>query len=1111
VTTRRLDLAAAAANVKAAASGPLDQKSSVFPELTGFSGLPGWSYFIPQERELSEAWRGRKRLETVDEMLNHYQVAACWQAVRLPVHRYVIELAPRRANIVDADLIASDLDVPLQGHEDTSDRDRDEEDFSQRRHLDRALDAVTIGHAVFEQVGYIDQAGTWRLRDLAPVPQWTLDDASWKVDKHGKLLEVVQYGATPEVRIPADHLAVFTWQGAPGDFRGRSILRPLTAPWMLSDRGMRVTGMAMERTGMGIPVGKVGMGAGVQAKQDMERLLRNLAAGENTNLVLETDEDIQKSMMLMGVTGSTPDLVGILRHWDEAIARAMLASLLQLGSTETGSRALGETFDDLLSMFHDTVVTWYCDAMNRLVRLWMIRNRGPDAPRPMLVWKRRDDEGVPAPAPADTPPVPAGPTPVAAKRRPMTAAARHERKAKATRTAFAQAAGRDLRRDPTPAELAAGTDFSRLEREHVAAREDLAAVLLRERDDLAARAVEIIAAMPTVDPLTLGAVLGPQLAGHAAGMDTGPLVTLLEASAAQGQAQVVAEAATQGVTITPDVDYAARAAVEANELQRRMAVQVTEACAAAAKTIVPAAPAVRARRGFMSKLRPPARLATIEAGTIEDFLSSLSPAAAEQAAAGATSRANGGGRFGAIASAPTQAVYASELLDENTCVAPDALVMTAEGEKPAAEITLRDRLLTHAGRYIAPSAIVPSDAKGELVRVLVGGRTLRATPDHRVLVVRGNSLAWREAGELLVGDLMVSEATAQTGSEPISHDVRLGDAPHGEPPRLKVGGFAPVSIGPQRVPVGAVRFDDDRAEEEVHDPRPDLGLGGVAQARHFKDLADDALDTRLGIAGDVASSRAVPLARLGGRHYADGLPAVLTVDKDRRPTAGFAAVTARRLPPVAEGGPASLAGCVASTVGVRAGAGAVVVARRVGRGDVEVRSASDACLRHAVAWAARVTRVVLRATGVRAVLGPTSLSASDLGAASLTDRRGPMSVPACPPCDRGTRSTALTGDDGLAAVHTRLVHKKMVLMRVDATTVTRYVGRVFDFTIPGDHTFFAEGVLVHNCGPCADVDGREYESIEDAMLDYPSLGGFFDCEGGERCRGTAVAVFEGEV
>lgn len=41
------------------------------------------------------------------------------------------------------------------------------------------------------------------------------------------------------------------------------------------------------------------------------------------------------------------------------------------------------------------------------------------------------------------------------------------------------------------------------------------------------------------------------------------------------------------------------------------------------------------------------------------------------------------------------------------------------------------------------------------------------------------------------------------------------------------------------------------------------------------------------------------------------------------------------------------------------------------------------------------------------------------------------------------------------------------------------------------------------CLPCSAVDGREYESLEAAREDYP-LGGFKDCRGQARCRGTLV-------
>jgi hypothetical protein len=664
----RTDLARAAATVKAAAKGPLDQKSSIVPELSGpGGGLPGWSHFMPDEREVAERWKGRRRIETVEEMLNHFQVAACWQAIRLPTHRYIVELDPMDCDPVVVDLIASDLDVPLKGGPDEQRPGRRANRFSERRHRDRAIDGgLPYGHAVFEQAGRIDQAGDWRLTDLAPVPQWTISDPnSWEIDRHGRLIKVIQHGCTPPVEIPVDHLVTFTWQGAPGDPRGRSVLRPLTAAFVMHDRTMRVMGMSAERTGMGIPVGRVPTGAVLGAKEKMSALLAGLAAGHDTNLVLETDEDIHKSLMLMGVTGQTPDLVGMLKYYDEAIARATLAMVIQLGQTATGSRALGGTFDDLLAMYHDAVIDWYCDVMTeQLVEPWIDRNRGEDAPAPRLVWRRRDDAGAPAPGGSAEAVAPAQPTPaVAATRRAPTAAARHERRAKAARAAFATVAGRDLRRDPTEAELAAATDFAQLEQHFVTARDDLAAVLLRDRDELAQAAVDAIAGLTTVDPLTLGATLGPLLEEHAAGMDTGPLVTILTAAADRGVQQVVGEAARQGVTLTASIDYEARAEGEARDLLRRMAVQVTETAAAAVRVSVP----VQAARGRLRDRLRPARLATVEADFVAEQLATLTAARAEEAAAGAASRANGTGRYAAMDVAPVQRCYVSALLDQAAC------------------------------------------------------------------------------------------------------------------------------------------------------------------------------------------------------------------------------------------------------------------------------------------------------------------------------------------------------------------------------------------------------------------------------------------------------------
>jgi hypothetical protein len=41
------------------------------------------------------------------------------------------------------------------------------------------------------------------------------------------------------------------------------------------------------------------------------------------------------------------------------------------------------------------------------------------------------------------------------------------------------------------------------------------------------------------------------------------------------------------------------------------------------------------------------------------------------------------------------------------------------------------------------------------------------------------------------------------------------------------------------------------------------------------------------------------------------------------------------------------------------------------------------------------------------------------------------------------------------------------------------------------------------CGPCREVDGRDFGSLSEAQRFYP-FGGFMDCLGGPRCRGTVV-------
>jgi hypothetical protein len=63
---------------------------------------------------------------------------------------------------------------------------------------------------------------------------------------------------------------------------------------------------------------------------------------------------------------------------------------------------------------------------------------------------------------------------------------------------------------------------------------------------------------------------------------------------------------------------------------------------------------------------------------------------------------------------------------------------------------------------------------------------------------------------------------------------------------------------------------------------------------------------------------------------------------------------------------------------------------------------------------------------------------------------------------------------------------------------------VFD-QAPADY-YSSELLDKNTCENCEAIDGHDYASLSDAETDYPS-GGYSECLGGPRCRGTIVAVY----
>jgi len=98
-----------------------------------------------------------------------------------------------------------------------------------------------------------------------------------------------------------------------------------------------------------------------------------------------------------------------------------------------------------------------------------------------------------------------------------------------------------------------------------------------------------------------------------------------------------------------------------------------------------------------------------------------------------------------------------------------------------------------------------------------------------------------------------------------------------------------------------------------------------------------------------------------------------------------------------------------------------------------------------------------------------------------------------------------------AAVNTALTtlgaaQRGMVAAHVAAAlTAAQHEGRRAVFAAHPPETLRASEVADRvRCGPCADVHGRVYNTLADALQDYPGFGGYYRCEGRLRCRGRLV-------
>lgn len=604
---------------------------------------------------------------TFGKMRTDPQLTAVLNAYTLPLRQApkYVDPAGCRAEVVK--LIADDLGLPVLGKENKPGPARRRGvDFDE--HFRVALLNLVFGHMPFAQ-RYEIVNGQARLVELAERMPTTV--AEIITERSGALKGMLQYGEKNP--IPAEQLVWYVHEREGSAWQGRSMLRSAYGPWLLKHEMWRVLATSSRRFGMGVPIVHAPPGASGEQIQQAQVLASAVRVGDQSGVGLPEGF----SLTLQGIVGNVPDTLEFVRYLDSQMAQMALASVLNLDASPNGSRALGDTFVNLMLTSLNAIANEMASVLTKLAVQMVDYNYGEDESAPRIViadvgsrpevtaealtallgagaitsdpeleaWIRerwtlpeKPDEPEPAPTPPTPPvpepePAPDGPSqptgnPVAARRR--------------SRSARATAAGR---RNLTAVEAAASVDPDRLDEQWTSQLD----YLIENWDDVSSAQreslMEQIQAAVSDDKIDALAALAVD------SLDAAELLaTAMLAMADEAADEMKREAKEQGVKVSGE------------EIDTDRLTEIAAAVAA----IIASSTANAAGREALRIWTPGDAPSDVSDG-VDEHLKGLSDSYLRDQLGNALSAAQNHGRQAVLSAAPKAKYYASEVLDSNTC------------------------------------------------------------------------------------------------------------------------------------------------------------------------------------------------------------------------------------------------------------------------------------------------------------------------------------------------------------------------------------------------------------------------------------------------------------
>lgn len=245
---------------------------------------------------------------------------------------------------------------------------------------------LIFGHMAFEPIYEVRADNLAYLVALPERMPNTITDI--EVADDGTLKSITQEGRPGKsntnggVTIPADRLLWYVHEREGAVYQGRALIRPCYSDWLLKIDGKRVNATGLARFGAGTPVMEALPGTQPTPAQigEAQKLASAVRVGVTGGAV-----PVGFTLRIKGVEGTLPDAIPILNYYDQQMARAALTSLLDLGNTATGSRALGDTFADIMNRALKSIADRMAETATELCVRLTDFNFGPEAVPPRVI------------------------------------------------------------------------------------------------------------------------------------------------------------------------------------------------------------------------------------------------------------------------------------------------------------------------------------------------------------------------------------------------------------------------------------------------------------------------------------------------------------------------------------------------------------------------------------------------------------------------------------------------------------------------------------------------------------------------------------------------------